>query len=94
LGVGLVRIVFNVLGLLVVVAIVGSIARTQLHALNAPSSSSAAAAASAAAVSASEMPAAAVPMRDLPQQIGQDVSRAMQPAPGRGDDGTAPAGDK
>jgi hypothetical protein len=93
LGVGLVRIVFSVLGLLVVVAIVGFIARTQLHALNAPSSS-AAAAASAAGVSASEMPTAAVPLRDLPQQIGQDVSRAMQPAPGRGDDGAAPAGDK
>jgi hypothetical protein len=89
-----VRIVFSVLGLLVVVAIVGFIARTQLRALNAPSTSSAAAAASAAGVSPSELPSAAAPMRDLPQQIGQDVSRAMQPAPARGDDGTAPAGDK
>ncbi len=91
------RIVFNVLGLLVAVAIVGLIARTQLGALNAPAPSAAAAAAAAAStagVSPSELPSAAVPLRNVPQQIGQDVSRAMQPAPGRGDDGIAPAGDK
>ena len=88
------RIVFSVLGLLVVVAIVGFIARTQLRALNAPSTSSAAAAASAAGVSPSDLPTAGVPMRDLPQQMGQDVSRAMQPAPARGDDGTALPADK
>jgi hypothetical protein len=90
-----VRIVFSVLGLLVVVAIVGYIARTQLGALNSPPSSSAAeAAASAAGVSVTEVPSVAAPMRDLPQQMGQDVSRAMQPAPARGDDGTAPPADK
>jgi len=89
-----VRIVFSVLGLLVVVAIVGYIARTQWGALNAPSSSLADAAASAAGVSPSDLPTAGVPMRDLPQQMGQDVSRAMQPAPARGDDGTAPPADK
>jgi hypothetical protein len=90
-----VRIVFSVLGLLVVVAIVGYIARTQLGALNStPSSSAAEAAASAAGVSVTEVPSVAAPMRDLPQQMGQDVSRAMQPAPARGDDGTAPPADK
>lgn len=89
------RIVFSVLGLLVVVAIVGFIARAQLTALNTPASSSVEAAASAAGVAPTDLPSAGAPMRDLPQQMGQDVSRAMQPAPARGEDGTAPAaGDK
>ena len=68
----MVRLVFSVLGLLVVVLIVGSLARKQLQAL-APAAPGAAPAAQDGIASA---PAPQHPQ--LPQQVGQEVQRALE----------------
>ncbi len=73
------RVAFGVLGLLVVLAVVGVLARTQLRPLHVPNASDAAAGASPPAVSG----APAQQSQQLQNQVKDDLNRLMQQAPAR-----------
>lgn len=79
------RMLLGCVSLLVVLAIVGLLAKTQLKHVGA---SSATAAVSPDAASAAGVPPslAATPVQDLPRQVQDDLVRAMQAPPARGDD--------
>lgn len=70
------RMLLGIVGLLVTLAIVAMIARTQLGRVAAPAPESTA----ASAADIAESTAAA---RDLPRKIQDDLTRAMQQAPQR-----------
>lgn len=79
------RMLLGCVSLLVVLAVVGLLAKTQLKQLGA--TSAAVAVTPAAASAAGIDPAlAATPTRDLPRQVQDDLVRAMQAPPARGDD--------
>ena len=79
------RMLLGCVSLLVVLAVVGLLAKTQLK--HAGTSSATAAVASDAASAAGLDPVlAATPVRDLPRQVQDDLARAMQAPPARGDD--------
>ena len=79
------RMLLGCVSLLVVLAIVGLLAKTQLKQV---SGHGAVVAVSPDAASAAGLdPAlAATPTRDLPRQVQDDLVRAMQAPPARGDD--------
>lgn len=79
------RMLLGCVSLLLVLAVVGLLAKTQLKHVG---TSSATAAVSPDAASAAGVPAslAAAPMRDLPSKVQDDLVRAMQAPPARGDD--------
>jgi hypothetical protein len=79
------RMLLGCVSLLVVLAIVGLLAKTQLKQVSATSSPMAVSprAASAALV---DPALAATPTRDLPRKVQDDLVRAMQAPPARGDD--------
>ena len=75
------RMLVGCVSLLVVLAIVGLLAKTQLQ------QASAVAVTPAAASAAGVDPVlAATPARDLPRKVQDDLVRAMQAPPARGDD--------
>lgn len=82
------RMVFGVLGLLVALAIVGSLVKRQLQAVGAPVRPEAASAAGVALPVTSGTPAQQ--SQQLQRQIGDDVNRLMQQAPARVEGGTPP----
>ncbi|MDO9315041.1 MAG: hypothetical protein Q7T97_10895 [Burkholderiaceae bacterium] len=75
------RMLLGIVGLLVTLAIVSMIAKTQLRQVVAPAPESAA----ASAVEGTES-MASTPTRDLPRKIQDDLTRAMQQVPARDDD--------
>lgn len=79
------RMLLGCVSLLVVLAIVGLLAKTQLKQVGA---SGAAVTISPAAASAAgiDPSLAATPARDLPRKLQDDLVRAMQAPPARGDD--------
>ncbi len=79
------RVLFGCLSLLVVLAIVGLLAKTQLKQLGAPSAAGAASP-SAASAAGVDPAVAATPTRELPRKVQDDLVRALQAAPERGDD--------
>lgn len=80
------RLVFGVLSLLVVLAIVGSLAKRQLQAIGTPAQAAAASAAGVGQPVASGTPARQ--SQQLQHQVADDVNRLMQQAPARIEDGT------
>lgn len=81
------RMIFGVLGLLVVVAIVGMVAKTQLQVVKALPGATAT---GTAAAPSQQSPATTVPeqARILQDQVKQDISRSLQQgAANRGDGG-------
>ena len=79
------RMLLGCVSLLVGLAIVGLLAKTQLKQVSGHGNS--VVVLPAAASSADSDPAlAATPARDLPRQVQDDLVRAMQSAPARGDD--------
>lgn len=79
------RMLLGCVSLLVVLAIVGLLAKTQLKQVSGHGTS--VVVLPAAASSADIDPAlAATPARDLPRRVQDDLVRAMQSAPARGDD--------
>ena len=79
------RMLLGCVSLLLVLAVVGLLAKTQLKHVGA--SSATAGVSSDAASAAGAPPAlAAAPVRDLPRQVQDDLVRAMQAPPARGDD--------
>ncbi|MEI7464709.1 MAG: hypothetical protein WCJ87_05150 [Burkholderiales bacterium] len=79
------RMLLGCVSLLVVLAIVGLLAKTQLKQV---SSTAAAVAASSGAASAADIDptVAATPATDLPRHVQDDLVRSMQLPPTRGDD--------
>jgi len=79
------RMLLGCVSLLVVLAIVGLLAKTQLKQVS--TTNATAVVSSDAASAAGVDPAlAATPTRDLPRKVQDDLVRAMQAAPARGDD--------
>lgn len=79
------RMLLGCVSLLLVLAIVGLLAKTQLK--HAGTANATAAVSSNAASAAGVDPAlAATPVRDLPSKVQDDLVRAMQAPPARGDD--------
>ncbi|MBP6224460.1 MAG: hypothetical protein KA439_05315 [Rhizobacter sp.] len=76
------RMLLGIVGLLVTLAIVALIARTQLRQVTATAPAVSSEETSASAAEGGEPTAT----RDLPGKIQQDVTRAMQQAPQRDDD--------
>jgi hypothetical protein len=74
------RLVLGVLSLLIVAAVVGMLAKTQLQALRAPPAAERSTAAGASAAT----DAAATPVQ-IQQKIKADVERLMQAPPARGE---------
>jgi hypothetical protein len=82
------RMVFGVLGLLIALAIVGSLVKRQLQAVGAPVRPEAASTAGVALPATSGTPAQH--SQQLQRQVADDVNRLMQQAPARVEGGTAP----
>ncbi len=79
------RMLLGCVSLLLVLAVVGLLAKTQLK--HAGTTNATAAVSSNAASAAGVDPSlAATPVRDLPRQVQDDLVRAMQAPPTRGDD--------
>lgn len=79
------RMLLGGVSLLLALAVLGLLAKTQLkHAGTA--SAPAAVSANAASAIGVDPPLAATPVRDLPRQVQDDLVRAMQAPPTRGDD--------
>jgi hypothetical protein len=79
------RMLLGCVSLLVVLAIVGLLAKTQLKQVSG-NDSAAAVSLSAASAAGVDPALAATSTRDLPRQVQDDLVRAMQAAPARGDD--------
>ena len=75
------RMLLGCVSLLVVLAIVGLLAKTQLKQV-----STAAVTPTAASAAGIDPTLAATPTRDLPRKVQDDLVRAMQAPPARGDD--------
>lgn len=79
------RMLLGCVSLLVVLAIVGLLAKTQLKQVSA-NGAAAAVSPSAASAAGVDPALAATSTRDLPRQVQDDLVRAMQAAPARADD--------
>lgn len=79
------RMLLGIVGLLVTLAIVAMIARTQLRQVVATAPAVAPGSMAASATEGAES-MAATPARDLPRKIQDDLTRAMQQAPARDDE--------
>ncbi len=79
------RMLLGCVSLLVVLAILGLLAKTQLKQVSGDGPAAAVALSAASAAGVDPAPAT-TPMRDLPRQVQDDLVRAMQAAPARGDD--------
>ncbi|WP_428423787.1 hypothetical protein [Methylibium sp.] len=80
------RLVFGALGLLIVLAIVGSLAKRQLQAVGMPTQAVAASAAGVDLPAPSGTPAQQ--SQQLQRKVADDVNRLMQQAPARVEGGT------
>lgn len=79
------RMLLGCVSLLVVLAVVGLLAQTQLKQVGA-SGAAVAISPSAASAAGVDTALAATPTRDLPRKVQDDLIRAMQAPPARDDD--------